>query len=208
MNREITRECFRKGYEEFRKNEKRDAMYKVANFLVKYFWGDCYEMANGLGVLLLTWNQAFYRFGPFSFEKLEQWLKDNWLIIESFKNRLISSLSESDEENIRVLFNGLLDALKIVEGNNAGRKSPVAVAKALHLLAPKFSPLWDEEIASGYGYDYSEKPGEKYFSFCFNMKDMAEQVQTYPGNPTDVTLLKLIDEYNYAKYTKRWVNGC
>ena len=29
---------FLKGYKEFERHEKRDAMYKVANFLVSHFW--------------------------------------------------------------------------------------------------------------------------------------------------------------------------
>lgn len=59
------REEFLKGCEEFEKHEKRDAMYKVATFLVFHFWGKPSDMADGLGVLLLTWNQAFYRYGIF-----------------------------------------------------------------------------------------------------------------------------------------------
>ena len=60
------REEFCKGCEEFERHEKRDAMYKVATFLVSYFWGRPSDMADGLGVLLLTWNQAFYRYMGFS----------------------------------------------------------------------------------------------------------------------------------------------
>ena len=63
---------FRKGYLAFQKYEKRDAMYKVAIFLVCHFWGQPSEMADGLGVLLLTWNQAFYRYGIFDFDRLEE----------------------------------------------------------------------------------------------------------------------------------------
>jgi len=56
------REEFLRGCEQFENREKRDAMYKVATFLIKQFWGQASEMADGLGVLLLTWNQAFYRY--------------------------------------------------------------------------------------------------------------------------------------------------
>ena len=60
---------FRKGVAAFQKHEKRDAIYKIATFLVRNFWGQPAKMADSLGVLLLTWNQAFYRYGdwpPFS----------------------------------------------------------------------------------------------------------------------------------------------
>jgi hypothetical protein len=90
MDEEITQTCFRKGYKEFRKNEKRDAMYKVATFLVELFWGDCHKMSDGLGVLLLTWNQGFYRFnGSFDFFELERCLKKNWQKIVLFRTRKI-----------------------------------------------------------------------------------------------------------------------
>jgi len=49
-----TREEFCKGIEEFEKREKRDAMYKVATFVISHYWRKPFDMANGLGVLLLT----------------------------------------------------------------------------------------------------------------------------------------------------------
>lgn len=55
------------GSEAFRAYERRDAMYKVATFLVEHHWGKPGEMANALGVVLLTWNNAFYRYGSFDF---------------------------------------------------------------------------------------------------------------------------------------------
>ena len=62
---------FQKGCDEYERREKRDSMYKVATFLVSHFWGKPNDVADGLGVLLLTWNQAFYRYGIFDFDKLE-----------------------------------------------------------------------------------------------------------------------------------------
>jgi hypothetical protein len=47
-------EDFRKGCAEYERHEKRDAMYKIATFLVSHFWGKPSDMADGLGVLLLT----------------------------------------------------------------------------------------------------------------------------------------------------------
>jgi len=198
------REEFLKGCEEFEKYEKRDAMYKVATFLISYFWGKPSDMADGLGVLLLTWNQVFYRFGIFDFDKLEECITKNFQKIEKFKNRDISSLSNSDGGDIKDLFNKFLEALQIDSGKVRGRKSPVAVAKALHLLAPKFFPLWDDKIARAYGCYYNENPAERYISFCNEIKAMADEVKDYVIR-SDKTLVKLIDEYNYSKFTKGWI---
>jgi len=88
-----------------------------------------------------------------------------------------------------------------------GRKSPVAVAKALHPLAPNFFPLWDDQIAKAYGCYYNNNPAEKYIRFMKLIKEFAEKVGDYinPSNYQNKTFLKLIDEFNYSKYTKRWI---
>lgn len=73
-------------------------------------------MTDGLGVLLLTRNQAFYRYGIFNFNKLEKCITDNIQKIENFRNRDLLSLSNSDEEDITDLFNKFLKALQIDSG--------------------------------------------------------------------------------------------
>jgi len=197
-------EEFLRGCEEYEKHEKRDAMYKVATFLVSHSWGKPADMADGLGVLLLTWNQAFYRYGIFDFDKLEKCITDNLPTIEGFRDRDILSLSSSDEYDIKYLFAEFLKALQIDAGKAQGRQSPVAVAKTLHLLAPKFFPLWDDKIARAYGCYYGENAAEKYILFCKITKTIADKVRNYIDRP-DRTLIKLIDEYNYSKYTQGWI---
>lgn len=198
------RDEFLRGCEEFEKREKRDAMYKVATFLIKQFWGQASEMADGLGVLLLTWNQAFYRYGGFDFDELEKTISENMPLIESFRSRNISELSPEDETKIKNLFNKMLECLKIVGGKKDRTKSPVAASKALHLLAPAFFPLWDDKIARAYGCYYHFEAAEKYVSFCKKMKTISAAAKQYVDR-TDKTLAKLIDQYNYAKFTKNWI---
>jgi hypothetical protein len=195
---------FLKGVEEFEKKEKRDAMYRVATFLVDHFWGKPVDMADGLGVLLLTWNQAFYRYGVFDFDKLEGCIARNIRLLDTFRSRDISSLSSIDEGHIKDLFVDFLDALQIQTGKEKGRKSPVAVAKALHMLAPSFFPLWDERIAKAYGCRYSRNPQDQYVSFCKITRDIAGELRSV-STRSDETIVKLIDEYNYSKYTKKWI---
>lgn len=276
-------EEFCEGVEEYEKHEKRDAMYKVATFLVSHFWGKPSDMADGLGVLLLTWNQSFYRYGIFNFDKLEQFIIDNLQKIESFRNKDIAGLSSSDEEDIKDLFKNLLEALQIdimrFSDKNTGKyskhnleiflkqfniefvatnlttlyksmkksrinnavdfivdskkdsiaiiisgldfddkeklyslnkkmkiikRSPVSVSKALHLLAPGFFPLWDDSISRAYGCYYNENPAQRYISFCKNTKIIADKVKEC-NIRSDRTLIKLIDQYNYSKYTKKWI---
>ena len=199
-----TQKEFCRGIEEFEKHEKRDAMYKVATFIISHYWGRPFDMANGLGVLLLTWNQAFYRYGPFDFDELERCININLKKLKNFRNRHITSLLESDEKDINGLFKEFLEALQIDSGKMQGRTSPVAVSKALHILAPDFFPIWDQKIAKAYGYNYYKNPEKKYFSFCRIIKDVADKVEDYVVH-SDKTLVKLIDEYNFSKYTGGWI---
>ncbi len=78
---------FQKGYRAFQERESRDAMYKTATFLVEHFWGQAKDMADGMGILLLTWNQAFYRYGSFDFGRLEDVLQANMDVIEKYRIR-------------------------------------------------------------------------------------------------------------------------
>lgn len=277
---------FLKGCREFKEHEPRDAMYKVATFLVSHFWGKPSDIVDGLGALLLTWNQAFYRYGNFNLDKLGKCIKKNFQKIEKFRNRDISSISKFDEDEIKYLFNKFLEALQIdnikfsdknkkkytkqqledilktwkidyngtnlkniydsikenqkiknaVEWIRSGKKeyiqmtisklggterkyledkklimrSPVAVAKTLHLLAPNFFPLWDNRIARKYRCYYNENPAEKYVSFCKKIKEFVakfkedEVIRNY-AKKLKKTLIKLIDEYNYSKYTQGWI---
>jgi len=215
-------EIFR-GSSDFVQNEKRDAMYKVATFLVNHFWYRPADIADGIGVLLLVWNQAFYRYCNFAldFEGLENFLRKNEKTIKEIRNRDISSLKKDDEKLVKELFVELLDVLKCGD-----RKSPVAVSKALHLLAPSFFPLWDNDISKAYDcyWEDSDLACETYLQFMEKMKDLSRKIiQTYVHRnnvdsetakenicekassnlPFVKSLLKIIDEYNYA-FTKYW----
>lgn len=202
-----TPEEFRRGHRAFQDRERRDAMYKTASFLVSHFWGKPAEIADGLGVLLLTWNQALYRYGSFDFQLLEKTVTANWQMLESFRNRSIFSYTETDDPTIMALFEQFLAALQICEGKKKGTPSPVAVAKTLHLLAPAYFPLWDDKIAKTYGCRYAGQPAVQYVAFLRKMKRLAEHLglQGTPSGDSTKTALKLLDEYNYARYTKRWV---
>ena len=212
------------GSRAFVEKEKRDAMYKVATYLVSEFWGKPRDITDGLGVLLLTWNQALYRYGSFDFELLEKCLNENMGKLQQLRERDIFSYNDKDANITKGLFDSLLEALQ----DPKGRKSPVAVSKALHLMAPKFFPLWDNDISKAYGchWYYSEAAADKYLEFMGKMRTLAENIlqnfiDTEGGTretaikticercsrnmPFTKSLLKIIDEFNYSRYSKNWV---
>jgi hypothetical protein len=200
----ITPERLEQGQRSFEKHEGRESMYRVAMVLLPQCWGRYADMTDALSVLLLTWNNAFYRFGLFDAAALEAVLKKHWATIDEFHGRDIMSLADADRPRVSALFRDLLKALRIRSGKSRGRRSPVAVAKALHLLAPNFFPLWDTEIAAAYGFSYHEDPSGTYLAFCDRIRDIAMALApAIPPSPK--SLLKRIDEFNYAKYTQGWV---
>ena len=192
------------GSDAFRKREKRSAIYNVSTFLINQYWGDPSKMAEALGVLLLVWNNALYRYGLFDYDALGNVLRENKDDLDKFRKRNIESFGKEDKEPIIALFAAFLDGLAIAEGRSKGSRSPVGVAKALHLLAPEFFPLWDNKIAKEYGCHCSHDSSRHYLRFMEISKGMAESLRG-KVETRGSTLLKVIDEYNYAKFTKQWI---
>lgn len=147
-------------------NEKRDAMYKVARYLITEAEWNPQELAEGVGVLLLTWNAAFYtKYGSFDFDKLENFIEDNLEDLKKYSKRCILSYTKSDDEQINHFFRELLEVLK---SHKKEAITPVGTAKALHLLAPDFFSIWDTEIAKAYGaywWQYSKNAPQLYNKF-------------------------------------------
>lgn len=218
--------AFTEGCKAYWEREPRDAMYRIAARLVNDSWGNAGDTADGLGVILLTWNQALYRYDMFDFFALEDFLKSHRETLEHYRGRSIKLFdSKLHAEKIKALFAEALGALKTTR---RGWKSPVAVVKTLHIIAPHFFPLWDRAIAKGRScrwYD-SSAAASKYIAFMNDSQTMAaslearyKEEQDRAGLPDarnlaaalsthcgrSKTILKFLDEYFYAKYTGGWI---
>ena len=118
----------------------------------------------------------------------------------------ILAAERHDRSLVQALFDEALVALEIAEGKAIGRRSPVAVAKALHLLAPDLFPLWDEKIAQAYGCQYRSAPALAYRRFMQSQRSVVSARRaTLTKLGGDKSVLKTLDEYNYARFTKGWV---
>lgn len=204
----ITEEEFRMGIEEYNEKVKLE-FYKCAVFIVDCYWSsseytDILGIAYALKNFLLTSDTRFYGKGSIDLDKLKTCIAKNIKCIESFRNRDISSLSDSDKKIIEALFNDFVEALSVELKNGKVNRGTAAAAKVLHVFVPQFFPMWNRKIAVAYGCRYRYDPAEKYFSFCMIMKEVTEEVKKYEIE-SDKTILKLIYEYNYAKYTKEWI---
>lgn len=219
----VTLDELERGCAAFWKNESRDAMYRIAEKLVEEGWNNPAAVADGLGVVLLTWNNAAFRYGSFDFDKLERFLKKNKTTLTAFRKRNIDSFEPgADADTVKALFREALDALAFAD---AKRKTPVGAAKALHILAPSFFPLWDQEIAKGCGFNWyrPDRAAAKYVAFMEDAKNaisalerqfadgsrpaglpaarsLAESLSKRAKRPK--TMLKFLDEYLYVTHTK------
>jgi hypothetical protein len=183
----------------FEANEPRDLFYRAATELVALALGGktSLSVAEALAVLLQTWNKMFYQYRRFDsrhFADIERLIRDHRSMLITFRQRSIQSINQEDESEVVRVFKAFEEVL-----------GPVGAAKCLHLLAPRFFPLWDRAIADAYSLPLRPRGrnAERYWRFMGIVK---KQVQSLGGeqaigrNP-----LKAIDEYNYCKHTKGWI---
>lgn len=192
-------EDLQKAQRVFLKNEPRNLFYRVATELVDLAIQkrSTLTLTEALAVLLQTWNRAYYQFRRFDdqhFTDLDTLIEEYQWVIEKYRNRSILSFHDREKQAIEAIFHAFETILGAVGG-----------AKSMHLLAPRFFPLWDREIAKQYGCTLGPKGTNagKYCSFMKLSKSQCQGLQD-KGLPEDY-LLKTLDEYNYCKFTKGWI---
>jgi hypothetical protein len=176
--------------------EPRDLFYRAALQLVALAdrgEGDV-TLSEALTVLLAVWNVQYYRMRPDArrtlVDDLDLLLAQHGAQLSTYRLRSLDSLSAEDAIGIRSLFSEFRGVL-----------GPVGAAKALHLLAPRFFPIWDAAIRQAYrvGSTRPEGDADKYSAFMAIVK---EQCDAFGGasalgrNP-----VKALDEYNFCRYT-------
>ncbi len=184
----------------FEANEPRDLFYRVATELIDLALrhATTLTVAEALAVLLQTWNSSYYRFhGRFDeqhFHEFDSMLTRHRQSHATFRQRTLEGLSPQDEAAIVPIFTDFEQLL-----------GPVGAAKALHLLAPGFFPLWDRTIAAAYGVGLKGRGAnaEQYLRFMLITKRQCETLggfQAIGPNP-----LKALDEYNYCRFARNWL---
>lgn len=132
--------------EVFEMNEPRDLFYRSATELVGLALREPGRLAvaDALAILLQTWNKNYYRFhksfNAAHFAEIDALLVKYGTELKAYRERKIEGLCDADEKDVLAIF----EEFETVLG-------PVGAAKALHLLAPTFFPLWDRTIAKKYG---------------------------------------------------------
>jgi hypothetical protein len=197
-----TRDEFKAGLTAYEKYERRGPVYFEALGKLREAWGSAEPMADAIWLLLESWHRQFYRFGRVDLKTLATCIEKTMHDLDRLRSRENRTFCTADEPTVKELFRAFTVAT--YRKNNSGlQESTVATAKALHLVSPGLLPLWDNRIAWRYGC--SLMWAEDYISFCWLMKEFAHAVKPFLDPGDDRTLLKRIDEFNYAAYTKRWI---
>jgi hypothetical protein len=185
----------RQAHEVFLSREKRSVDFDVAARLLEQALAGSHNLNPPVPVALLlqSWNFAYYqsdrRFDVGHFKAIDTVVSVNRKALDSYRGRHIRDLVDGDRHGVEPVFGELLRVV--------GR---IGAAKVLHLWAPEFFPLWDNPIAKAYGFDLSE-PAAQYWAFMIVVRGQVAAVRSTVG----LSSLKLIDEYNYCRYTKGWV---
>lgn len=194
-----TIEEINRAREVFEANEPRDLIYRAATELVDLAMrgATSLSVAEALAVLLQTWNRMYYtyrRFDSQHFSDIKHLVSSHQQVLATFRQRSIESFSDEDEATVKRVFESFEEVL-----------GAVGASKSLHLLAPRFFPLWDNAIARAYGAGLRER-GRNADRYCHFMGIAKKQWEGLGGeqaigrNP-----LKVIDEYNYCRYSKGWM---
>lgn len=183
----------------YREIEARDLFYRAATDLVGRALHDPSSpltLGEAVAVLLFTWNSAFYRYHPPTVDlvdRIEDLLRSRRPALDLWRQAELRREEIPDEPTeILATFTEFETLL-----------GPVGAAKALHLLAPGFFPIWDGKIAAAYGcrLGKSGTNAGRYARFMSQAAEQCERLRAESGTPTD--LVKALDEWNYVTYTRQ-----
>ena len=115
-----------------------DVMYRISRRTIDEYWGNPEGVTDAVAVLLLSWNQASYRYGAPDFRRFKLWMIKHWHLFSPLRRRDLAEFDAGRDAGwVGELFSSALEALETTRGT----RSPGGVVKAFHLLAPPFFPL-------------------------------------------------------------------
>jgi hypothetical protein len=180
----------------YERRETRGVVYRVSLELIELArrGTTTTTVTEALVVLLQSWNARYYvsqhrgRFPRAHVGRLGRLLDRHAAALERYRARALESLTADDRARVEALFTQFEALL-----------GPVGAGKALHLLAPRFFPLWDRKIAAAkrcrLGTAGTNAP--RYWRFMVVTRDDCVALGGEVRHGTD--LLKRLDEFNYCR---------
>jgi hypothetical protein len=174
--------------------EPRDIAYKVARDLVERNGrdGSGLTRADGVAILLMSWNAGFYRFRP---DLMRTLVADLDRLIQRHED-LLTDLGGRGAETYEPGRDG--GAVETIYRDFLSVLWPVGTAKALHVLAPRFFPIWDESIARAFRLQLS--PPQRSVASYLRLMEIAS---AFAHMSQFVDPLKALDEWAYVRFTLR-----
>lgn len=139
--------------------------------------------------ILSTWNFARFRYvmREFDLDAFTDTVKKLNYSFQKIQHEDFKTMNFSKyEDEIKHIFKALA-GIKGIEATGA--------PKLMHLKLPKVFVMWDSYIRKAYGYNKGD--AEDYIAF---LRDMQKRFADSKVDSSR-TLAKLIDEYNYKKFT-------
>ena len=181
-----------RAHEQYLSAEGRDVVYRVARDLVErgYRGESAFTVGEGVAVLLLSWNASFYRPRPALVRTV---VADLDRLVNSHAADLVAFRSRE----VR-MYNAATDRLAVeqIYRDFVRVLWPVGTAKALHVLAPEFFPLWDSEIA--HRFKLPTSPREVSVGSYLRLMDIGHEFAAGWRGPA---ALKALDEWAYVEFT-------
>jgi|GEM_PF-2150565 len=186
-------------------------------FCIKSCQGDVEEKTVSVVAFLLHYNKVWYinsEDGRRAFNNLEKHLTDIYELINSTKP-ILDELNEFSLIKANLNDSFISSSIKTLYRRFSEILGATGASKALHLLLPKLIVMWDESIRKNYGIVKADD--ENYLTFLTKVRDeildflkhyasendlSIEDAERELIEKTGVQLTKLIDEFNFLRYTK------
>ena len=177
----------------YERDEPRDLFYRVALALMADAEAGRgqFSMVEGLAVLLQSWNLGYYQRGrhPFDqahYDAIEGLLKSHKRALARLRERPIEGMTDADRPTVERIFDAFFEVL-----------GAVGSAKTLHLLAPRWFPIFDNYILGAfhiYGRD-----GRAYWRFMTGIRAQARMLggEVKAGQ----NVVKALDELSFCRFT-------
>ena len=140
-------------------------------------------------------------------------LKELNKYFDALRGKSLLSLNFDEKVNVEGQEMKISDVIKEIYKRLSEVKGigSTSASKIMHGVIPELFMMWDENIRSGYGYASNEVG---YLRFMREMQRILRGViETYDGSPEELcheacpdakkTLTKLLDEFNYMKFTRK-----
>ena len=193
---------FERGLAAYGRNVTREDAYERATAEIAESWGQPFRTAEAIASLIDEWNHYYLRF---SLRSLADCISTHQAIIEGYRDRDITSLRDDDDPQIILLH---MEVMTSMRRRKDGSKGSASTSQGLHLLCPRFFPMWNRGIAKVFRARYSS-PGddrEPYCKFCHRMAATAGRIKGSMPPDDPKTAVKRIHEFAWA-VSHGWTSG-